>query len=128
MSTHRHHVRHGFGCVRPYLHGPAQLPEFIGAVFGATELERHAFGPEKFHVELQIGDSVLAVEAGAPPEGKEHPKNATYVYVPDVDAVYTRALELGATSIIPPTDKPYRERQCGFLDSAGNTWWVSTFA
>ena len=24
-------------------------------------------------------------------------------------------------------DKPYGERQCGFTDAGGNTWWVSTY-
>lgn len=127
MSARLQHVRHGFGCARPYLPGPTALPEFIRAAFGATELERHAFGPDRFHVELQIGDSVLVVETGTPTDGTAFPKNETYVYVPDVDTVYARAPELGATSIAPPTDKPYRERQCGFIDAGENTWWVSTF-
>lgn len=81
MSARLQHVRHGFGCVRSYLHGPTEFP-----------------------------------------------RNETYVYVPDVDTVYARALESGATSIAPPTDKPYRERQCGFIDAGENTWWVATFA
>lgn len=127
MTASRPHVRHGFGCVRPCLHGPTSLPEFIATVFGAVELERHVFAPDKFHVELQVGDSVLVVEAGGQTAGSEPPRNATYVYVPDVDAVHARALEKGAASVMPPTDKPYRERQCGFVDAGGNTWWVSTY-
>lgn len=127
MSVHLKYVRHGLGCVRPYLHGPTALPEFISAVFEAIELERHVFGPDKFHVELQIGDSVLVMEAGPHSESKPFLRNSIYVYVPDVDKVYSRALELGASSIALPSEKPYRERQCGFLDSGENTWWVSTF-
>ena len=47
--------------------------------------------------------------------------------MPDVDAVYARAMELGARSLSAPEDKPYNERQAGFVDVGGNTWWVSTY-
>jgi PhnB protein len=49
-----------------------------------------------------------------------------YVYVEDVDAVYNRALKLGAKPLAQLEDKPYRERQAGFRDIAGNTWWIAT--
>ena len=49
------------------------------------------------------------------------------MYVENVDAVYRRAIELGARSIAAPEDKPYRERQAGFVDLGGNTWWVSRY-
>jgi PhnB protein len=38
-----------------------------------------------------------------------------------------RAIELGAKSISAPEDKPYNERQAGFVDAGGNTWWVSRY-
>src|SRR5688572_26527058 len=50
-----------------------------------------------------------------------------YVYVPDVDGAYRRALERGAISVAGPEDKPYQERQAGVRDSFGNTWWISTY-
>ena len=127
MSRPLSHVRHGLGSIRPYLHGPAGLPEFVQKVFDAIELERHDFGPESFHVELQLGDSVLVVEAGQLPPTTAPWKGAVYVYVENVDAVYARAIELGAVSVASPVDKPYQERQCGFLDAGGNMWWVSTY-
>lgn len=122
------HVRHGIGTVRPYLHGPATLPEFLEKTFQAVELERHDFGPESFHVELQIGDSVVVVEAGELPEDVPPWMGSVYVYVEDVDGVFRRALEHGAEPLAEPEDKPYDERQAGFLDAAGNTWWVATYA
>ena len=121
------HVRHGLGSVRPYLHGPLDLPDFVCKVFGALEIERHQFNPQKVHVELQVCDSVVVIEAGElPPEAKSW-ATAVCVYVPNVDAVYAKALELGAVSVAAPSDKPYHERSCGFRDGAGNMWWVSTF-
>lgn len=120
------HIRQGRGAVRPYLYGPATLPGFLEQVFGAVEIERHDYAPDAAHVELQVGDSVLVVEAGPLPPGIAPWKGSVYVYVEDVDAVYERALSLGATSLAPLDDKPYGERQAGFIDAAGNTWWIAT--
>lgn len=121
------HVRHGIGSVRPYIYGPIHLLDFVRSTFDAVELERHEFGPESFHVEMQIGDSVVVIEAGELPPETSPWTCAIYVYVADVDAVYDRATMLGAKPLSPPTDKPYQERQAGFLDAAGNTWWIATF-
>lgn len=126
MTTDASHIRHGRGSVRPYLHGPMELPEFLRETFGAVELERHEFGPRSFHVEMLIGDSVLVIEAGELPSDVTPWQGSVYVYVEDVDTVFARALELGAKLLAPLQDKPYRERQGGFLDAAGNTWWVAT--
>ena len=113
--------------MRPYLHGPAGLPDFLKSVFGAVELERFDFGPDSFHVELQIGDAVVVVEAGELPPDVAPWTGAVYVYVADVDAVHARALALGARLLAPVEDKPYDERQGGFIDAAGNTWWVASY-
>lgn len=121
------HIRHGIGSVRPYIHGPVSLLEFVIEVFGARELERHEFGPESFHAELSIEDSVLVVEAGELPPGVEKWTNSIYVYVENVDAAYDKAMTLGATSVSEPVEKPYQERQAGFKDPAGNTWWIGTY-
>lgn len=121
------HVRNGVGAVRPYIHGPMGLVRFLEHVFGAKELERHHFDDDSAHVELQIGDSVIALEAGPLPPGVSAWINAIYVYVPDVDAATARARELGAAVFQEPEDKPYKERQAGFRDEAGNTWWLGTY-
>lgn len=120
------HIRHGFGAVRPYLYGGYELPDFLKSVFGAQEIERHEVpGKRQAHVEVRVGDSVIIVEAGGAPVCGEAPSASVYVYVDDVDAAYTRALEVGATTVEPPSDKPYGERSCGVRDPSGNTWWVS---
>ena len=120
------YVRHGVGTVRPYLYGNLDLIEFVEQVFGAVELERFAFDPTHFHVEAAIGDSVVVLEVGDPPPPRGAPASV-YVYVPDVDAAYGRALEAGAEEVSPPEDKPYHERSAGVKDSYGNTWWIATY-
>ncbi len=113
MGTAMSHVHRGFGAVRPYLHGPADLPGFLQQTFGAVELERNEEGPTL----LQIGDSLLWVEAGDLPPHVAPWVGSVYVYVADVDAAYGRAMSLGAKSISAPEDKPYNERQAGFVDA-----------
>ena len=120
------YVRHGVGTLRPYLYGNLDLIDFVQQVFGAVELERSDFGPRSFHVEAAIGDSVVVLEVSDPPHASAAPASV-YVYVPDVDAAYGRALEAGAEEIAPPEDKPYDERSAGVKDSFGNTWWIATY-
>lgn len=127
MASQRPHVRNGLGAVRPYIHGPMSLLGFLRDVLGAVELERHDFGPDSAHVALRIGDSVIVVEAGDLPPDVSGWTGAIYVYVEDVDAVYERAIDLGADPIAEPEAKPYGERQAGFRDSGDNTWWVATY-
>lgn len=127
MTNNATHIRHGGGSVRPYLYGPVDLPEFLRKTFEATEIERFEFGPRSFHVEMRIGDSALVIEAGDLPPDVKPWTCSVYVYVEDVDLVFQRALQCGARQIARVEDKPYQERQGGFVDSAGNTWWVATY-
>jgi PhnB protein len=124
MSTANTHIRHGIGTVRPYLYGYLDLLDFVKQVFGAEELER-VEARKGFHIEVKIGDSVVVLEVGEPPATAT--RGSVYVYVPDVDAAYDRALRAGATSLAEPTDKPYQERGAGVLDTFGNTWWIATY-
>jgi PhnB protein len=126
MSERLDYVRHGLGSVRPYVHGHLGLWDLVKNAFRAVEIERHRMGPKSFHIEARIGDSVLVLETGDPPHPEGTP-GSIYVYVPDVDAAYGRALEGGALSIAEPEDKPYQERAAGVRDSFGNTWWISTY-
>ncbi len=122
------HVRHGAGSVRPYLYGAPALRDFVRTAFGATEIECVESGNGGAHVEVRIGDAVVVLEVGERfPPGNEPTRSSVYVYVPDVDAAYARALAAGATSIAAPEDKPYDERGAGLKDPSGNTWWIATY-
>ena len=124
MDTTKGYIRHGAGAVRAYLYGNADLPEFVRQVFGGEEVERADYDDQSAHVEMRIADSVLVIEAGVTHETAT--RASVYVYVPDVDAAYQRALQLGATSVAEPADKPYGDRNAGVRDSFGNTWWIGT--
>jgi predicted enzyme related to lactoylglutathione lyase len=53
---------------------------------------------------------------------------ASYVTVDDVDAVAKKAEELGAKTIVPPTDVPGVGRFCTFQDPEGAVLSVMTYS
>ena len=72
---------------------------------------------------ISIGDSLIMI-------GDVGVRNAVtsflYVYVPDADAMYQRALNAGARSLEKPIDTPYGDRRCMIEDEWGNTWQIAT--
>ena len=74
--------------------------------------------------EMRIGDSVLMVSDGG---AARAPQGAVlYVYVPDADETFARAIAVGARVIEPPEDTPYADRRATIADRWGNTWQIAT--
>jgi hypothetical protein len=48
-----------------------------------------------------------------------------YLYVDDVDVMYARAVKAGATSIRPPADHSYGDRNAWIKDPFDNTWFIA---
>jgi uncharacterized glyoxalase superfamily protein PhnB len=120
-------IREGFLNVTPYLiskRGPEVL-EFVKQAFGAEETLRIDGLASGIHAEARLGDSMLMI-GGGPPYQLAPQTCALHLHVPDVDAAYARALELGATSMGEPTDQPYGERGAGVQDVGGNIWYIAT--
>ena len=111
----------------PYLVVPDADAEmhFLTTAFGATEVscQRNGDGTV-MHAELKIGDSLVML--GQSSSQWKALSAALYLWVPDVDAVYARALESGATSQSAPEDKPYGHRNAGVVDPNGITWWIAS--
>src|SRR5918996_1347556 len=76
------------------------------------------------HAEVKIGDSTLMM-GEASDKWKPMPASI-YLYVNDADLVYKRALQAGATSLMPPADQFYGDRHGSVKDPAGNIWWIAT--
>jgi uncharacterized glyoxalase superfamily protein PhnB len=117
----------GAPTVQPYLHpvGAEAAIDFLKRAFGATEEGRSA-SPEGIilHTTLKIGDAALEMSEA---DGIYQPMPGMfYFYVPDVDSVYRRALEAGATSISEPADQFYGDRSAGVKDTIGNLWYFAT--
>jgi PhnB protein len=117
----------GYTSVAPYLvvRGAAATIAFLERVFGAEEIQRHA-DPDGgiMHAEVRLDDTVIMIADGNeawPPFG-----SYVHVYVSDVDAVYTRALDAGATSVQEPVKKGDADKRGGVKDAGGTTWWIAT--
>jgi PhnB protein len=129
IATHKgeSYVPKGLNDVNVYMHPLRAEPviSFLKRAFGAREIAKYA-SPDGVvhHAEIRVGSSV--VEMGEA-HGK-YPAMPTmfYLYVPDCDAVYRRALAAGATSISELADHPYGDRSGGVKDAFGNQWYVAT--
>jgi PhnB protein len=113
--------------VTPYLVVPDADGElkFLTAAFGASAklCERTPQGAV-MHAEIVIGDSLIMMgQAGE--QWKAKPASL-YLWVPNVDELYSKALAAGATSESAPEDKPYGHRNAGVVDSCGITWWIGS--
>lgn len=118
----------GYQTVIPYflVDRAAELTTFLTQAFDANVRQRleRADG-SVMHVELQIGDSIVMM--GEPIAEFGPMPCSIYLYVEDCDAAYQRAIDAGATSIMPPTDMSHAgERYGGVKDPSGNLWWVAT--
>jgi uncharacterized glyoxalase superfamily protein PhnB len=117
----------GFRALTPYLmvRGADRLVDFTKHAFGAAEKGRFQ-GPDGrvMHAELQLGDSML--ELGDAGDAFPPRPAALHLRVDDVDAVYARAVAAGATTIFPPTDRPYGHREADVKDAFGNNWYIFT--
>ena len=121
------YIREGFRSLTPYLH-PLDAPktiDFLKQAFAAEEIARYTDPDGRVaHAELRIGDAMLEMgEAHGPYQPM---KSMFYLYVPNVDALYKRALQAGATSMSEPADQPYGDRNAGVRDPFGNEWFIAT--
>jgi len=107
------------------VHGAARYIDFVERSFGA-KVQMRADGPDGKvrHSIIRMGDSIVAVSDAASEE-KPSPLQL-YLYVPDVDAWYDRAVRAGAQPSYPPTDQAYGDRGAGVTDEWGNFWYMAT--
>ena len=113
--------------VTPYLvvADAPRIIEFMQDAFGGTVLEKH-MTPEGqvMHAEVRIGDSVVMI--GESNEEWSGFKAMIHLYMPDVDAVYARAIDAGARPVREPETMDYGDRSGGVEDSSGTQWWIAT--
>jgi PhnB protein len=128
-------IPEGYPRVSPYLSvkGAAAAIDFYTEVLGAEERVRMP-GPNDTvgHAELHFGDSVIMLSDENPEFGNASPETiggspvVLSIYVEDVDAVYEKALQKGATVISKVEDQFYGDRSGQFEDPFGHKWNVSS--
>jgi uncharacterized glyoxalase superfamily protein PhnB len=107
--------------------------EFYRRVFDAELLSRHD-GPDGkvMHAELRVGDSILQLsdpnpDFGLVAPGPDDAVSASFsLYCADVDAVFARAVEAGATVREPVQDFVTGDRYGSVLDPYGRRWAIMT--
>lgn len=107
---------------------------FYKKAFGAIDFGEPFLMPDGSvaHAELKIGDSRLMLCE----EGKEVPTKspqslsattaAIHLYVEDVDALFTRAVEAGAKVVFPLANQFYGDRAGRVIDPFGHQWILAT--
>ena len=128
-------IPEGYPRVIPYLSidGAGAAIEFYTDVFGAHERMRMpAPGGKIGHAELEFGDSLVMLADVFPDMGGQSPKSiggtpvTVMLYVEDVDAVFDRAINAGATAERKVEDQFYGDRSGSFVDPFGHKWHVAT--
>jgi PhnB protein len=117
---------HGFHTVTPNIiaEDAEQAVDFLKQAFGATENYRLTLSDGRItHCELRIGDSVVnlgtAME-GFPPHGL-----IAQLFVEAPDELFARAVQAGATAIMPMTDMFFGIREGRVSDPFGNVWIIA---
>src|SRR3712207_4899191 len=126
----------GYTTLTPFLacSPAAEAIRFYEDVFGATVVSRMD-GPAGtvLHAELDFGEGRLQVsdpseEYGlvAPDQSRDSVSGSTCIYVPDVDAVFAKAVDRGARVREEPSTFVTGDRFASIYDPFGHRWAVMT--
>ncbi len=118
----------GYNSLSPYLivNGAQKMIDLLKQVFGARDLRRYD-NPDGtiMHAEVQIDDSVIMIADAS--EAYPSNKLLLHVYVPDVDAVFKKAIAAGCSPTETPNEREGDpDRRGSFTDFSGNLWAVGT--
>ncbi|MEV8213028.1 VOC family protein [Leifsonia sp. NPDC077715] len=83
------------------------------------------------HSELRLADTVVMLAtdqvAVEPPLAGASTGVGTYLVAPDVDGMFARAIEAGATVVFPPEDTEWGTRRARVLDPGGREWSFGSY-
>jgi len=136
MSSNVKPVPEGFHTVTPHLviDGAAAAIEFYKQAFNAEELGRFASpdGQKIMHAMIKIGSSRIWLADANPEMGSKAPTAlggtpiTMHLYVEDADAVFGRAVDAGATVVMPLADMFWGDRYGLLADPFGHSWAVAS--
>ena len=117
-----------YNSLSPYLlvDDAQKLVDLLKVIFEAKELRRYDNDNGSIrHLELKIDDTVIMLANSL----ENYPANKMmfHVYVADVYKIFEVAIQNGCEIIEKPVQKSNDEDvRGGFLDFAGNSWFVAT--
>jgi PhnB protein len=128
MATQVKPVPEGYHTITPYLvvDGAEKIIRFAKEAFGAQPVFEPMMRPDGkvMHAELKIGDSVVMIADTS--ERAQATSDMLHLYVPNVDAVYQKAIKAGGKSLMEPMDQFYGDRSGSIMDPTGNRWFIAT--
>ncbi len=112
----------------------AKAIDFYKKALGAQEIARMPApdGKSVWHAELKVGDSLFFLNDEMPGMGRPAPSATDpvpvtmWLYVPDADGAYRRAIGAGAKSTMEPADMFWGDRCAGVADPYGYLWSFAT--
>jgi PhnB protein len=128
-------IPEGYRTVTPYLavDDAAEAIEYYTKAFGAKERARMETPDGKIgHAELEIGDSLVKLSDPFPQASTRSPKElggtsvSVFMYVEDVDAVVTQAVDAGAKVTMEIADQFWGDRFGSVMDPFGHLWSIAT--
>jgi PhnB protein len=107
--------------------------EFYKSAFGAEEAMPPMIGPDGniAHAEIRIGDTIVMLSDEQPDSPTKSPRSAEtttavlFLYTDDVDAVWDRAVALGAREIYPLSPQFYGDKGGRVEDPFGHQWGLA---
>ena len=125
----------GYHAITPYLaiQNAAAALDFYKRAFGAREILRMAMPDGKVaHAEMRVGDSVVmmadesAEQDFLSPAARGGSTVTIHLYVPDVDSMFSKALDAGAKVVRELQDQFYGDRTACVVDPFGHVWYLAT--
>lgn len=136
MTTQAKPIPEGFHAVTPCftLKNSLKAIEFYKKAFGAQVLDLlpSPDGKGTMHVTIKIGDSILMMGDERPDQSCKSAESlgaspvSYYVYVPDVNAVFKKAIAAGAIETMPVADMFWGDRCASLKDPFGYSWMIAT--
>ncbi|WP_198946411.1 VOC family protein [Pseudofrankia asymbiotica] len=125
----------GYSTLTPFfvVDGAERAIAFYEAVLGARVVGRNDTPDGRVaHCELEVANGRMQLSDPAPDHhlvaasGGDDVSRSTVAYLPDVDAAYAQAVQLGAKGYGEPSTFVTGDRFAAFLDPWGHRWAVMT--
>jgi PhnB protein len=137
MAKAKNPIPAGFHTVTPQLtmERASTAIDWYKQALGAEEVAR-AVGPDGkvLHAEIRVGDTIVMLNddmtGGNTPKAHNGSPMSLWVYVPDCDALFNRAIKAGARVADGPMgqmqDQFWGDRSGTFSDPEGYRWTIAT--
>lgn len=108
-----------------WLQGVPEFLVFATTVLGGEIVQAVASESDAVFAMVNINDTIFYVQEAETASARM--TTSLYIYLPDTDATYAKALEAGATSLSEPADQSFGDRNAAVKDKWGNQWWFGTY-